>query len=192
MSRVWCSEDIQCKLGVSHPVKEQTPSVMPTITSQHPAFSPTNKTLTTTTDKTLQKKVETKVQLPQQTNHGLSAKKYKTAGDWSGQEIHVMISSSKETLGGMMALINSIIKNTNATVTFHLVTDSNSVSHIETWINSSTELRDIKREVAVFDSSMIEANITVRRTRKALGSPVCSKNSAVIVDPLSFQLTFVV
>jgi len=45
--------------------------------------------------------------------------------------VHVCITSDANTLGGMVALINSIDQHTRHPVMFHLVVDANSLAHIK-------------------------------------------------------------
>ena len=44
--------------------------------------------------------------------------------------VHVVITSDSNTLGGMVALINSIVSNTDAVTFFHLITDASSTKHL--------------------------------------------------------------
>lgn len=52
--------------------------------------------------------------------------------------------------------MNSIDKNTNASVFFHLVTDKPGAVHIRLWMERARELQHIKKEIIVFDKSLIE------------------------------------
>ena len=52
----------------------------------------------------------------------------KAVGD---RAVHVVITSDSNTMGGMVALINSILTNTKALVFFHLVTDARSSTHLK-------------------------------------------------------------
>jgi len=52
--------------------------------------------------------------------------------------VHVCITSDENTIGGMIALVNSIDKNTKQPVMYHLVVDSGSLAHICTHQVSST------------------------------------------------------
>lgn len=45
--------------------------------------------------------------------------------------VHVCITSDENTIGGMVALINSIDLNTKHPVMYHLVVDSSSLAHIK-------------------------------------------------------------
>lgn len=47
-----------------------------------------------------------------------------------GETVHVCITTSDETLGGSIALINSIISNTHSPVKFHLVTTAKAADHL--------------------------------------------------------------
>jgi hypothetical protein len=44
--------------------------------------------------------------------------------------VHVCITSDENTIGGMIALINSIDQNTKHPVMFHLLVDAESVVHL--------------------------------------------------------------
>lgn len=85
--------------------------------------------------------------------------------------VHVMICSDGNTLGGMIALVNSIRLHTNASVMFHLVTDQASHDHLKTWIEK-TELRGIKWEIILFDEEWVKGKYLVRSARHWLKSPV--------------------
>ena len=54
----------------------------------------------------------------------------------TGETIHVCITSDKNTLGGAIALINSIVSNTKSRVMFHIVTDEESMDHLR-YVQSS-------------------------------------------------------
>lgn len=85
--------------------------------------------------------------------------------------VHVCITSDKNTLGGMVALINSIDLNSKHPVKFHLVVDRESVEHLKTWIEK-TRLHDIMYEVKGFPEEWVAHKIKVRGGRPELGSPL--------------------
>ncbi|KAK6997795.1 Glycosyltransferase 8 domain-containing protein 1 [Biomphalaria glabrata] len=87
------------------------------------------------------------------------------------QTLHVCIASDHKTLGGMIALINSIIINTNSEVKFHLIVDSQSVDRVTIWIKS-TKLRYIDFEVKAFPEEWVDGKIKIRAGRKELASPL--------------------
>lgn len=88
-----------------------------------------------------------------------------------GDIIHVCITSDENTLGGMVALVNSIDLNTRHPVMFHLVVDQNSLAHIKTWIEGS-HLRDIMYEVKAFPEEWVAGKIQLRGSRPELGKPL--------------------
>ncbi|XP_062505661.1 glycosyltransferase 8 domain-containing protein 1-like isoform X2 [Corticium candelabrum] len=85
--------------------------------------------------------------------------------------VHIMICSDENTLGGMVALINSIRLHTNTSVIFHLVTDEASHNHLKTWIEQ-TDLKGIKREIIVFDENRVAGKYVVRSSNQRLKSPL--------------------
>ena len=68
----------------------------------------------------------------------------------------MLIASNGERLTGLIALINSIDKNTNSPIFFHLVSDAEGAVHIRLWMDRAPELRHIKREIIVFDQKVIQ------------------------------------
>lgn len=48
--------------------------------------------------------------------------------------VDVVICSDTQTLGGMAVVVNSVIKNTDSPVFFHLVTISQEIDHIVDWL----------------------------------------------------------
>eukprot|EP00118_Oscarella_pearsei_P011042 m.70992 g.70992 ORF g.70992 m.70992 type:complete len:390 (+) comp35724_c0_seq1:811-1980(+) len=86
-------------------------------------------------------------------------------------DVHVMICADKKSLGGLIALVNSIRKNTNSAVLYHLVTDEDTVDHLRQWIEKS-ELHQIKRNIILFNHQWVEGKIIVRGYRKGLASPL--------------------
>ena len=91
--------------------------------------------------------------------------------DYNVADVHVMICADSPSLMGLIALVNSIRKNTNVTVMYHLVTDDKTVHHLKEWIER-TELSVIKRNIIVFNPKLVEGEIIVRGYRKSLASPV--------------------
>ncbi|XP_059163725.1 glycosyltransferase 8 domain-containing protein 1-like [Physella acuta] len=87
------------------------------------------------------------------------------------QALHVCITSDEKTLGGMIALINSIISNTKSPVKFHLVVDENSMDHVSIWIKTS-KLKNIDYELKAFPAKWVDGRIKIRGGRKELGSPL--------------------
>jgi lipopolysaccharide biosynthesis glycosyltransferase len=85
--------------------------------------------------------------------------------------IHVCITSDKNTLGGMVTLMNSIVSNTRSQVKFHLVVDSDSLDHINIWLKTSP-LKAVAFEVKAFPLSWVANKIKVRGGRTELGSPL--------------------
>ncbi|KAK3802670.1 hypothetical protein RRG08_001933 [Elysia crispata] len=94
-----------------------------------------------------------------------------SSGHNDSDVIHVCITSDGNTLGGMVALINSIISNTKHHVKFHLVTDEDSVNHLGNWIRASS-LKEIDFEVREFPESWVSGKIKIRGGRQELGSPL--------------------
>ncbi|BFZ07580.1 hypothetical protein BsWGS_10619 [Bradybaena similaris] len=88
-----------------------------------------------------------------------------------GKVVHVCITSSKNTLGGMVALMNSIVSNTKSPVKFHLVVDSDSMDHIGIWLRTST-LKNVDFELKAFPMSWVSGKIKIRGGRDELGSPL--------------------
>lgn len=85
--------------------------------------------------------------------------------------VHVCIMSDANTLGGMMALINSIRVHTKHNVMFHLVVDDDSLEHARAWIET-TKLHEIFYEIRVFPEELVKGKIKVRGGRKELASPL--------------------
>ncbi|KAK3594972.1 hypothetical protein CHS0354_019892 [Potamilus streckersoni] len=85
--------------------------------------------------------------------------------------VHVCITSDKDTIGGMIALINSIYTHSKHPVVFHLVSDEQSVEHVRTWIKE-TKLHDIIYEIKAFPSKWVEGKIKLRGGRPELGEPL--------------------
>lgn len=89
----------------------------------------------------------------------------------SGDAVHVCITSDKNTVGGMVTLMNSILSNTRSEVRFHLVVDEESLDHVGLWLKSS-RLRNASYEIRSFPSDLVKGKITVRAGRPELASPL--------------------
>ncbi|XP_076472573.1 glycosyltransferase 8 domain-containing protein 1-like [Babylonia areolata] len=85
--------------------------------------------------------------------------------------VHVVISSENSRLGGMVALINSIVSNAKSTVFFHLITDQESSEHLKTWL-MRTKLQSINYEIVEFPQEWVASKIGFRGTRTELANPM--------------------
>ncbi|XP_069106378.1 glycosyltransferase 8 domain-containing protein 2-like [Argopecten irradians] len=85
--------------------------------------------------------------------------------------IHVCIMSDKKTIGGMMALVNSIRINTKHNVMFHLFVERSSIDQARLWVETSKLLR-INYEIRIFPSELVKGKIKVRGDRPELASPL--------------------
>ncbi|XP_046375843.2 glycosyltransferase 8 domain-containing protein 1-like isoform X1 [Haliotis rufescens] len=85
--------------------------------------------------------------------------------------VHVCITTSKNTVGGAIALINSIISNTKSPVMFHIVSDLDSMDQISIWIKE-TKLKSINYELKGFPAEMVAGKVKVRGGRQELASPM--------------------
>ncbi|XP_060579357.1 glycosyltransferase 8 domain-containing protein 1-like [Ruditapes philippinarum] len=85
--------------------------------------------------------------------------------------VHVCITSDENTIGGMIALINSIDQNTKHPVMFHLLVDAESVVHLRTWIEN-TRLHDIMYEIKPFPYNLVDGKVKVRGNRQELARPL--------------------
>ncbi|XP_005097020.1 glycosyltransferase 8 domain-containing protein 1 [Aplysia californica] len=101
----------------------------------------------------------------------LSSLRYKNASANSKEVIHVCITSDKNTVGGMVALMNSIVSNTKSRVKFHLVVDEESMDHLSIWLMTS-KLKNASFELKAFPPQWVEGKILLRGGRKELGSPL--------------------
>ncbi|KNC77508.1 hypothetical protein SARC_10030 [Sphaeroforma arctica JP610] len=88
--------------------------------------------------------------------------------DLRAQYVDAMICSDERTIGGMVALVNSILSNTNTTVFFHLVTVKSQMEHLEEWILAA--LPDIVMEIVPFEADLTERLQLRGNTRKELSS----------------------
>lgn len=89
------------------------------------------------------------------------------------RRVHVVISSENSRLGGMVALINSIVSNAKdpSTIFFHLITDADSSAHLKFWLMSS-KLRSINYEIIQFPQEWVAHKIGFRGSRTELGKPI--------------------
>ncbi|XP_060069303.1 glycosyltransferase 8 domain-containing protein 2-like [Ylistrum balloti] len=85
--------------------------------------------------------------------------------------VHVCIMSDVNTLGGMMALANSIMVNTKHDVMFHLFVDRQSNDHARIWIETSKLLK-MNYELRVFPQEWVKGKIKIRGGRPELASPL--------------------
>lgn len=72
--------------------------------------------------------------------------------------IHVLTGASHDRIIGLVALINSIHRNTRAAVKYHILTDREGAVHLEKWI-ALTELRSVDRDIVVFNASWIDGKV---------------------------------
>lgn len=79
--------------------------------------------------------------------------------------VQVAIVSDKHTLGGMIALINSIYTNTNATVQYHLIVTRKSHEHLKKWMTDRL-LRNLNFNIILFPEEWV--GHTSRITRQSL------------------------
>eukprot|EP00123_Amoebidium_parasiticum_P009828 comp19732_c0_seq1/m.23523 comp19732_c0_seq1/g.23523 ORF comp19732_c0_seq1/g.23523 comp19732_c0_seq1/m.23523 type:complete len:439 (-) comp19732_c0_seq1:520-1836(-) len=92
----------------------------------------------------------------------------KTKG--KGSFVDVMICSDERTLGGMVAVMSSVLSNTNSFVYFHLVVPPSAASQLTTWVLHY--FPNATFEVIPFDESLVKDLILVKGERKELGSPL--------------------
>ncbi|XP_064611122.1 glycosyltransferase 8 domain-containing protein 1-like [Liolophura sinensis] len=85
--------------------------------------------------------------------------------------VHVVVASDENTVGGMIALIHSIQRNSKHQVIFHLITSKANVDHVKSWIDG-TELKRIIYNVIEFPSEWVEGKIKIRGGRVELASPL--------------------
>lgn len=85
--------------------------------------------------------------------------------------VHVCVASDKNTLVGMIALINSIFLNTKHPVMFHLITDEESGEHLKGWIEM-TSLHDIHYELKSFPKQWVAGKVNIRGDRQELSRPL--------------------
>ncbi|KAL8571961.1 hypothetical protein ACOMHN_026173 [Nucella lapillus] len=87
--------------------------------------------------------------------------------------VHVVIGSENSRLGGMVALVNSIVSNSQhaSSILFHLITDKESSAHLKFWL-MSTKLRSINYEIIEFPQEWVAHKIGFRGSRSELGKPI--------------------
>lgn len=88
----------------------------------------------------------------------------------AARSIHVVICSEGPRLVGMMALVNSIRSNTNASLHFHLVTMEADAPALQRW--AQRVFPELTIEVIVFNASWVEGRIRIFTHRKGLGRPL--------------------
>jgi len=93
----------------------------------------------------------------------------KNVTDHGKGQVHVCLTSDKNTIGGMVTVMNSILSNTKSPVKFHLVTDKESEDHLNLWLMTS-KLKNASFEIKVFPREWVENKIRIRGGRKELGS----------------------
>lgn len=101
----------------------------------------------------------------------LEADDFKGNSSLHKDAVHVCITSDENTLGGMIALINSIYSNTKHPVFFHLVVDEASLDHLRIWIET-TKLRDIHYQIKIFPENWVNGKIKVWSGRQDLAKPL--------------------
>ncbi|KAK7093286.1 glycosyltransferase 8 domain-containing protein 1-like [Littorina saxatilis] len=104
-------------------------------------------------------------------NLGIGNASLEHASKGTEEAVHVVIASDSNTLGGMIALINSIVSNTKSLVFFHLITDKASSEHLKTWLMKS-KLQSINYEIKEFPVEWVEGKIKVRGGREELANPL--------------------
>lgn len=82
------------------------------------------------------------------------------------EAIHVIIPSNGKRIAGMMALVNSITKNTRNPVEFHLVSDQQGAAQIALWFERSIAVKNVSKEIIVFNSSWINGKFSANSVAK--------------------------
>lgn len=90
--------------------------------------------------------------------------------DDRSQVIEVLICSDNNTLGGMTTAVNSILKNTNQTIFFHLLTLPSEVEHLAAWLLHYWP--KIVMEIISFEGDISHRLKIGENTRKELASPL--------------------
>lgn len=97
-------------------------------------------------------------------------------GEEMSDAIHVLVGAPYYRLVGLVALVNSIYQNTNATVKFHLITDAEGMSHLSQWLDVPT-LWKVRRDIIVFNEQWIKGKLNISRYERGRGKefmdPVC-------------------
>ncbi|NXW28317.1 GL8D1 protein, partial [Phaetusa simplex] len=82
------------------------------------------------------------------------------ADERNDKEISVVIAASDERLGGAIAAMNSIYRNTKSNVVFHIVTLNDTVDHLRLWL-SNTALKNLRYRILDFDPRVLEGKVQV-------------------------------
>ncbi|XP_033763664.1 glycosyltransferase 8 domain-containing protein 2-like isoform X2 [Pecten maximus] len=85
--------------------------------------------------------------------------------------VHVCIMSDSNTIGGMMALVNSIRLNTKHNIMFHLFVARKCIDQARLWVETS-KLLQIHYELRIFPEELVKGKIKVRGGRPELASPL--------------------
>uniref|UniRef100_A0A8C9FAN3 Glycosyltransferase 8 domain-containing protein 1 n=1 Tax=Pavo cristatus TaxID=9049 RepID=A0A8C9FAN3_PAVCR len=80
--------------------------------------------------------------------------------DRNDQEISVVIAASDERLGGAIAAMNSIYRNTRSNVVFYIVTLNDTVDHLRLWLRN-TALKNLRYQILSFDPRVLEGKVQV-------------------------------
>lgn len=85
--------------------------------------------------------------------------------------IPIIICATDDRMGGTIATINSIYKNTKANVFFYIITLRDSLSHLSKWIES-TELKGIQYKIMEFNPAILEGKVRPDSARPELLQPL--------------------
>lgn len=85
--------------------------------------------------------------------------------------IPIIICATDDRMGGTIATINSIYKNTKAKVFFYIITLRDSLSHLSKWIES-TELKGIQYKIMEFNPAILEGKVRPDSARPELLQPL--------------------
>ncbi|CAI9731366.1 Hypothetical predicted protein [Octopus vulgaris] len=105
---------------------------------------------------------------------GLKSSKIKLSPNLTNA-VHVILASDENTIGGMIATMNSIYSNTKHNVMFHLIVSEHSVDHVVVWL-TKTKLQLTNYEVRPFRKEWVKDKIKVHSGRKELSNPKSSNN----------------
>ncbi|XP_072328792.1 glycosyltransferase 8 domain-containing protein 1 isoform X6 [Scyliorhinus torazame] len=81
-------------------------------------------------------------------------------GERIGEEIPVLIPAVEERLGGVIAAVNSIFRNTRSNVVFYIVTTNDTIDHLRAWLQKE-ELMGIKYKILGFDPHILKGKVQV-------------------------------
>lgn len=84
---------------------------------------------------------------------------------------HVCLSVDDKTLVGAVTVMNSIVKNTQFQILFHILITEDAVEHLTKWLSQS-ELNDIHYEAKIFKTEKVQDIIRVALGRKELAEPM--------------------